>query len=317
MSPLRRKLDGELMFGFSVPVVKAEVFTAMPKHFRKRGTVTPWVTANSGGADIDSFLEGPSFDRAGNLYVTDIPFGRIFRISPAGEWALVAEYDGEPNGLKIHRDGRIFITDYRNGIMVLDPASGKVESFLGRRHSESFKGVNDLFFASNGDLYFTDQGQTGLQDPTGRVYRLSTAGKLDCLIDTVPSPNGLVMNPEENALFIAVTRGNCIWRGPLMKDGSLTKVGVFYQLYGPSGPDGLAMDVAGNLAVAHARSGNIWLFSKKGVPLLRVETCAGDINTNIAYGGVDNREIYITESETGTVMRARMPVAGRAMFSHQ
>ena len=304
------------MFGFDVPTIKSEVFSRMPDRFRKRGVVTPWVEANGGGADIDSFLEGPSFDRHGNLYVTDIPFGRVFRISPAGEWKLLTEYDGEPNGLKIHRDGRIFITDYRHGIMVLDAASGNIEPYLERRNSESFKGVNDLFFASNGDLYFTDQGQTGLHDPTGRVYRLSASGKLDCLINTVPSPNGLVMNPEENVLYIAVTRGNCIWRGPLMKDGSLTKVGVFFQLYGPSGPDGLAMDAAGNLAAVHARSGHVLLFSKKGVPLLRVETCAGDINTNIAYGGADRRDLYITESATGTVMRARMPVAGCPMFAH-
>ena len=305
------------MFGFDMPTIRSEVFSRMPDKFRKRGVVTPWVEANSGGADIDSFLEGPSFDRNGNLYVTDIPFGRVFRISPAGEWTLVTEYDGEPNGLKIHKDGRIFITDYRHGIMVLDAASGKIEPYLERRNSESFKGVNDLFFAANGDLYFTDQGQTGLHDPTGRVYRLSASGKLDCLINTVPSPNGLVMNPEENVLYIAVTRGNCIWRGPMMKDGGLTKVGVFFQLYGPSGPDGLAMDIEGNLAVSHARSGNVLLFSKKGVPLLRIETCAGDINTNIAYGGADRRDIYITESATGTVMRARMPVAGCPMFAHQ
>jgi gluconolactonase len=46
--------------------------------------------------------------------------------------------------------------------------------------------------ASNGDVYFTDQGQTGLHDPTGRVYRLAPDGRLDCLIDTGISPNGLV-----------------------------------------------------------------------------------------------------------------------------
>ncbi|MBB5696610.1 SMP-30/gluconolactonase/LRE family protein, partial [Roseomonas pecuniae] len=73
---------------------------------------------------MDCFLEGPSFDRQGRLYVTDIPFGRVFRISPEGEWEQVAEYDGWPNGLKIHRDGRIFITDYKRGIMLLDPESG-------------------------------------------------------------------------------------------------------------------------------------------------------------------------------------------------
>ena len=91
-----------VMFQFPLQTVRAEVFSRMPDKFRKRGVVTPWVEANSGGADIDSFLEGPSFDRSGDLYVTDIPFGRVFRISPAGEWTLVTEYDGEPNGLKIH-----------------------------------------------------------------------------------------------------------------------------------------------------------------------------------------------------------------------
>ena len=121
--------------------------------------------------------------------MTDIPFGRIFRIDQEGKWTLIAEYDGWPNGLKIHRDGRIFITCYKRGIMLLDPDSGAVTPFLETAGSEGFRGVNDLTFAANGDLYFTDQGQTGLQDPMGRVYRLRPSGELTCLIDTVSSPN--------------------------------------------------------------------------------------------------------------------------------
>ena len=39
----------------------------------------------------------------------DIAFGRIYRANPTGEVELLIEYDGEPNGLKIHRDGRIFV----------------------------------------------------------------------------------------------------------------------------------------------------------------------------------------------------------------
>ncbi|MGY4498450.1 sugar lactone lactonase YvrE [Bradyrhizobium sp. GM24.11] len=55
---------------------------------------------------MDCFIEEPSFDKSGNLYVVDIPFGRIFRISPDGIWSLIIEYDGWPNGLKIAPDGR-------------------------------------------------------------------------------------------------------------------------------------------------------------------------------------------------------------------
>src|SRR5258707_2257465 len=133
--------------------VPTAVFARLPDTFRQRGR-SAWSDANRGGDAVDCFLEGPSFDRAGNLYVVDIPFGRVFRVSLAGDWALVAEYDGWPNGLKIHRDGRIFIADYRRGLMLLDlssgPAGSTVTPLLETRHSEGFKGLNDLFFAANG-----------------------------------------------------------------------------------------------------------------------------------------------------------------------
>src|SRR5437868_13692963 len=90
--------------------------------------------------------------------------------------------------MKIHRDGRIFITDYKRGLLLLDPACGRVSPFLETVGSESFKGLNDLVFARSGTLYLTDQGQTGMHDPTGRVYRLTPDGRLTCLIDHDPEP---------------------------------------------------------------------------------------------------------------------------------
>ena len=223
-----------------------------------------------------------------------------------------------PTGSRIHKDGRIFIADYKNGLLTLDPSSGKVTPLLERRRSERFKGLNDLFFAANGDLYFTDQGETGLHDPTGRAYRMTPEGRVDCLIDTVPSPNGLVMDLKETALFVAATRGNAIWRLPNPQEGSPTKVGVFVQLSGgPGGPDGLALDEDGNLAVAHVGLGSVWLFDRYGQPLYRVQSCRGRLTTNIAYGGPERKTMFITELETGAILRAAMPVAGKAMFSHQ
>lgn len=65
-----------------------------------------WSSTQLHGAHAPVFLEGPSFDRDGNLWVADIPWGRIFRIDPKGGVELAAEYDGEPNGLKFHADGR-------------------------------------------------------------------------------------------------------------------------------------------------------------------------------------------------------------------
>lgn len=296
--------------------LETEVLTRLPDRFR-RPRRTAWADFNRGGREIDSFLEGPSFDRDGRLYVTDVAHGRIFRIDPRGEWEQVAEYDGWPNGLKIHRDGRVLVTDYRRGLLELNPEMGRITPLLETVRSEGFKGLNDLFIAGNGDIFFTDQGQTGLHDPTGRLYRLETSGRLTCLIDTVPSPNGLVVLPDLSAVLLAVTRANQIWRIPLQADGGVTKASVFCHLHGgPGGPDGMALDAAGNLLVAHAGFGTVWRLSPLAEPLDRIASCAGAFTTNLAFGGPANDLLHIVESDTGSILLAQMEVPGLALDSH-
>ncbi|MGE0722860.1 MAG: SMP-30/gluconolactonase/LRE family protein, partial [Alphaproteobacteria bacterium] len=58
--------------------VATTVFARVPDSLRRKRQ-TDWSNANRGGQPVDCFLEGPSFDRDGNLWVTDIPNGRIFR----------------------------------------------------------------------------------------------------------------------------------------------------------------------------------------------------------------------------------------------
>lgn len=294
------------------PIIETEVFARVPDELRQHRD-----KRNQSGVARDCFIEGPSFDRDGNLYIVNIPYGQVFRVSPHGAFTLVATYDGEPNGLKIHRDGRIFIADHARGLMMIDPAIGRAEVFLDRPHRERFKGLNDLHFARNGDLYFTDQGESGLHDPTGRLWRLRANGRLDLLLDNVPSPNGVILTPDESILYLAVTRGNAVWRVPLHPDGGIGRVGIFIQLSGGMGPDGMAMDSEGNLAICHVGMGSVWLFSRLGRPLYEVRSCAGHGTTNAAYGGRDGKSLFITESETGTILMARMPVDGLTLYSHQ
>lgn len=291
-----------------------EVFTTLPERFRQRQR-TVWSDANMGGREVDSFLEGPVVDDDGNLYVTDIPFGRVFRIDPQGEWALVAQWDGEPNGMKFLSATELLVTDYRNGLVVVDSRSGAVRPFLGRRNTESFKGLNDLTFDSQGNLYFTDQGQTGLHDPTGRVYRLSPSGRLDQLLGNVPSPNGIVLSPDEKFLFVAATRGNCVWRMPLLPDGGVAKAGQFFTSYGPSGPDGLAMDSAGRLLVANPGLAYVWVLNHRAEPVQVLRTDVGTSLTNLAFGGPQRRTLYCTESVSGSILRIGMDSAGQPVAS--
>src|SRR3546814_10886969 len=95
------------------PVIRAEVFAQLPACYRKRDTTAPWLVVQRRSLKTHSFLEGPCFDDQGNLYVTDIPFGRIFKVDPSGRFDLVVEYDGEPNGLKIVYAATALIADHK------------------------------------------------------------------------------------------------------------------------------------------------------------------------------------------------------------
>jgi len=297
-------------------VVETSVFARLPEHYKDAGEHNEWTAGQPLGMPHASLLEGPSFDREGNLWCVDVPCGRVFKVARDGAFTLVAEYDGWPNGLKFHRDGRIFIADYKHGIMLLDPGSGAVTPLLVRAGPERFKGVNDLFFAANGDLYFTDQGLTGLHDPSGRLFRMRADGHVTCLLDNVPSPNGLVMNRDETALYLAVTRGNCVWRVPFLRGGGVAKVCVYLQLSGGGGPDGLALDEQGRLAVAHVGMGSGWIFDRVGETVYRVRSCMGAFTTNVAFGWPDRSTLYITESESGTILKAELDAPGKLMYSH-
>ena len=111
------------------PELETRLFARVPPHLEVRDRASEWIEGRTHGT-LTSFLEGPAFDRQGRLYCTDIPYGRILRVGPDGGFSVITEYDGEPNGLKIHRDGRLFIADQKQGLLVLDPEGGTPRPFL-------------------------------------------------------------------------------------------------------------------------------------------------------------------------------------------
>ncbi|KAF5710992.1 transcription factor [Fusarium globosum] len=223
------------------PVIKAEIYLRIPDDKRCLGQESEW-RGGFAGSFQHIFLEGPVVDSAGNLYIVDVPYGRILKIDGEKNVSVACTWDGEPNGLVGTADGDLLVADYKQGILSFSPETGKIGPKLTRKNLERFKGPNDLIVDSKGNLYFTDQGQTGMTDPTGRVYRLSPDGRLDTLLANGPSPNGLVLSRDERFLYVAMTRANQVWRLPLHADGTTSKAGVFFQSFGNAGPDGLALD---------------------------------------------------------------------------
>jgi len=198
------------------------------------------------------------------------------------------------------------------GLLEFDPSQGKITPFLTRRNLERFKGPNDLIISSKNEIYFTDQGQTGMTDQTGCVYRLSPDGKLDCLLNNGISPNGIALSPDERFLYVAMTRSNSVWRLPLNADGSTTKAGLFFQSFGCSGPDGLAFDEEGNLFICHPSLGSVFVVDMEGVPKARIVSAEGGGKnlTNCTFGGEDGKTLFITDSMKGIVQSVRWHCRG-------
>jgi len=288
----------------SVPpkTIQATVGPQMPESFRRTGHSEHSINQKR-GKPLDCFIEGPTVV-CGTLYVTDIPYGRIFAVDLGTDtWTLVIEYDGEPNGLAWHpQRQRLLIADFKQGLLELDLETRSISPLMTRFNGERFKGVNDVIVSSKGDILFTDQGMTGLHDPTGRVFRLRTDGSWDILLQNCPSPNGLVLDKSESMLFVAMTRDNSVWHVPLYPDGRPQRTGRFASYYGIGGPDGMTSDSEGNIFVAHSTLGAVFVHRANGEPFAKIESPGGHGTTNLTWGGLDGNLLYITESQKGAIL---------------
>ena len=283
----------------------AEPFARLPEAFHHRGEPNEWVRVTRPGERLHSFLEGPCFDSAGTLWLADVPYGRVFRVAPDGGWSLAHEYDGEPHGLAFDAVGRLLIADYRHGLLRLD--GDRRATVCARVNSEPFRGLADVSHAANGDIWLTDPGRSSLSDPTGRLFRLpAEGGPAELVLANLPYPNSVALTPSGGQVLVSVTRANAIWKllanAP---DAGWPMVGVHVQLSGGLGPDGIAIDSRGRLAVAQAQAGRAYLFDALGDPLATIRTPEGLWTTAVAFGP-DERELYLIEAQTGSVFRTSL-----------
>lgn len=272
-----------------------------------------WVRRERGVTAPLAFLEGPVLDERGGLYLVDVAWGRILYLDRHGEFRVVVAYDGEPNGLALAGADRLLVADYQRGLLQItglhtDPEVTVVAQQAG---GQPFHGLNDLVVADDGTIYATDQGDSGLHAPYGRLIRIHEPATgegsrgsgwiVDVVLDGIPSPNGLVLDEATNTILLAVTRDNAIWRVPLVESGA-QRVGRYLQLSGGIGPDGLAAGPEGSLLVAHLGLGVVWVFDAAGNPVLALASPHGRAVTNLCLD--EHGRVFVTESQTSTVLTA-------------
>ncbi|MDG1996761.1 MAG: SMP-30/gluconolactonase/LRE family protein [Emcibacteraceae bacterium] len=284
-------------------IITAELWSKMPKNFHYRGEPNDWVKMTRPGQSLHSFLEGPCFDEQGNIWLVDVPYGRIFKINKGGEWQLHKTYDGEPHSIKIKDSNSFYLTDYKNGLLEYDGVD-EFKALAVGHDGDQFKGLSDMAIAPNGDVWITDSGRTSLSDPTGNVYRYKTDGELVHILNNVPYPNGIALSPDGKFVYVAATRANAVWR--LMADYPDKKwpmVGTYVQMSGGLGPDGLAVHENGNLAVAHAQAGRAYVYNIFGDTVAQIDIPDGLWITSLIF---NKNTLYIVEAQTASIYTAEI-----------
>jgi len=259
--------------------------------------------------------EGPIWVRNGEyLLFSDIPNNVIHRyrngkidlfLYPSGFTGKKPFTGREPgsNGLTLDAKGRLVICCHGDRCIVRIEKDGSRTVLVDRYQGKRLNSPNDLTYHSNGDLYFTDPPY-GLSSPAKQeldfcgVYRLGTDGRLTLLTKEMTRPNGIGFSPDEKTLYVAQSDGKAkLWKAFSVKqDGTLGEARVFCDstkwkppLAGPGYPDGLKVDVHGNLWATGP--GGVLVFSSKGKLLGRVNT--GCPTANCAFGE-DGSTLFIT-----------------------
>ncbi|MEO1688704.1 MAG: SMP-30/gluconolactonase/LRE family protein [Pseudomonadota bacterium] len=283
-------------------VLEAALWSRLPDALHWRGGPNAWTEAARPGQRLHSFLEGPAFDGEDALIV-DVPYGRIFRLTPAGDWSVALSYDGQPHAIKRLPDGDWAIACFQRGLLGADLATGLVTDLQTEANTEAFRGLSDLAVAPNGDVWFTDSGRSSLTDPAGRLFVRRADGRLETALGGLPYPNGVALSPDGGQVYVAMTRAQEVrtlradWPrvAPPMS-------GVFTRTAGGLGPDGLATDAAGRLACAQAQAGRVHVWSRLGDPLAVVRLPEGLWTTAVAFA--PDGALIITEAQRGAVWRA-------------
>jgi len=256
-------------------------------------------------ATCGGFLEGASVDSSGGLWVVDVTGGRILNITDDGQCVSKGKTGGMPNGSKFSKDGRMFVTDAKLGLITFDPQTAKVTVIADKFEGTSLASANDLAIDEAGGIYFTVPGGSGVLNANGRVFYLEPDSKtLKLVTDKIAFPNGIAIGAGGQTVLIAEFAAQRVISVPaLTAKGGFPLTYVYARTRAGVGPDGIMVDAKGHLLTASMGSGEVLVFSADGRPLgaIGFPEEAGKTVTNFAIRG---HNLYITVG--GAVWRVQL-----------
>ncbi len=267
-----------------------------------------------------TFSEGPAADAAGNIYFSDCPENRIYRYHPVtGKTEIWREPSGRANGMNFDAEGRLVTCcDGKDGgarAVWRYEHDGSVTVLATHYQDKKLNAPNDLCFDHQGNIYFTDPRygyQHDVEQDCMAVYRIGIDGTLTRTIDDLQTPNGILLTPDNNTLYLVDNNPNPGGARTLLeysKDalGHWQQGKTIHDFGTGRGGDGMVLDIEGNiyLTAGEGALAGVYIFAPNGDQLGFIPT--GEAPGNCTFGGDGLRTLYITASSSLYAIELAIP----------
>ncbi|MBV9548424.1 MAG: SMP-30/gluconolactonase/LRE family protein, partial [Alphaproteobacteria bacterium] len=274
----------------------------------------------------------------GEMWFSDLRGNKVWSISPTGKLTMRLDHAGGVDSFdsRYFRGSNAMVNTADGGLLLAQHSAHRivklddgmhVTSFIDKYQGKALNSPNDMVFAADGALWFTDPPYyfndpvAGMTDAnkvkgtqkTNNVYRYKD-GKLTAVITDLPRPNGIGFSPDGKTLYISNTEPKAqLYKYDVKADGMVSGKKLMFDWTADKGagvPDGLKVDSAGNIWCTG--EGGIRIISPAGKVLGQI--VLPEVAANLAFGGNDMKTLYITGS-TG-IYRLPLLVAGeRPMYT--
>lgn len=243
-------------------------------------------------------IEGPAVDAQGNLYaVSFAEEGTIGIVDKQDNAQLFVKLPqgSTGNGIRFDRDGFMYVADYTgHNILKIDP---KTQAISVHAHSDKMHQPNDIAIAKSGAIYASDPKWA---DNTGNLWLITTDGTVTLLEAEMGTTNGVEVSADEQHLYVNESVQRRVWKYDLDKKTSAVKNKRLLIEFPDHGLDGMRSDVRGNLYIARYGAGEVVVVSPQGTVIERIKL-KGQKPTNVAFGGVDGKTVYVTLQDRGAI----------------
>ncbi|WP_246840538.1 SMP-30/gluconolactonase/LRE family protein [Lacimicrobium sp. SS2-24] len=258
-------------------------------------------------------IEGPAVGHDGRLYAVNFAEqGTVGRVSCNNQvdGFVILPNDSVGNGIRFDRHGRMLIADYVNHrIWSVDMADRELSVYA---HEPAMHQPNDLAISATDMVYASDPDWSS---DSGQLWMIDTDGTTTLVESAMGTTNGIEVSADEMYLFVNESVQRRVWRYRLDENGRPTDKTLFYQ-FKTHGLDGMRSDSQGNLYIARYGAGRIVVLSPDGEKV-REYRLKGQYPTNLAFGGEDGRQVFVTLQKRGAIETFQSPYPGRAFTLRQ